>query len=102
MTDYSDHYKPLPKEVTISSSKIHGLGLFSTEEILMHTFLGISHHKNIGSKDNYIRTPLGGFINHSDDPNCTLYKVGSEYLYLKTIKRIQKGTELTVKYSLHQ
>ena len=76
MTDYSDHYKPLTKKVTISSSKIHGLGLFSTEEIIINDILGITHVHQIGFKDDYIRTPLGGFINHSNTPNCTLIKVG--------------------------
>ena len=102
MTDYSDHYKPLPKKVTITSSKIQGLGLFATEEILINAVLGITHVHEIGFKDDYIRTPLGGFINHSNTPNCTLFKVGSLYLYLKALKTIPKGEELTVKYSLHQ
>ena len=37
---------------------------------------------------NYIRTPLGGFINHSENPNCELIEEDGDYHYkkLKTIK----------------
>ena len=48
----------------------------------------------------YIRTPLGGFVNHSEEPNCKLREVGHE-MYLQTIKSIRKGEELTLKYQLY-
>ena len=63
-------YNPLPKELTIKKSKIDGLGLFAIEDIPKETSLGMSHVKVDGE---YIRTPLGGFYNHSDDPNCKTY-----------------------------
>ena len=69
------------------------------------TNLGVSHiifnqgqHNQF--PDEIIRTPLGGFINHSEDPNCTKVKEGHKY-YLKTIKDITGGEELTVKYSFY-
>ena len=61
-------YTPLPKSLTIKQSKINGLGLFAKENIEQGTNLGTSHVK-LGEQ--IIRTPLGGFINHSNDPNCT-------------------------------
>ena len=61
-------YKPLPDSLTIKTSGIEGLGLFAKKNIPKGTTLGISHMKMNGM---LIRTPLGGFINHSDTPNCT-------------------------------
>ena len=107
-------YKALPDCLTIDKSKIHGLGLFATEDIDEGTSLGVSHIKNTSGKfeDNYIRTPLGGSINHSDDPNCIKYVPDMvvtpnitdshpDYMSLKTIKNIKKGEELTVAYTLY-
>ena len=107
-------YKALPDCLTIDKSKIHGLGLFATEDIGKDTNLGISHVKNTSSKfeNNYVRTPLGGCINHSDDPNCIKFipnvvvapdvKVSlPDYMSLKTIRKIRKGEELTVTYTLY-
>jgi|TARA_R110000824_G_scaffold153398_1_gene325043 SET domain-containing protein len=93
-------YKPLPAEVTISKSFIEGLGLLATEDISMNTKLGISHVKDDRFENEYIRTPLGGFVNHSDNPNCEFYKDG-DYIMLRTIRNINIGHELTAEYWLY-
>jgi len=62
-------YKPLPKQLTIKNSAIEGLGIFATEDIKKNTFLGITHIRDEQFENKYIRTPLGGFYNHSNDPN---------------------------------
>ena len=67
-------YRPLPPEVTIKKSFIDGLGLFATCDIEAGHNLGITHVANDNFENQYIRTPLGGFINHSNTPNCTLIK----------------------------
>lgn len=90
-------YRPLPRSLTIRESELHGLGLFATETIPARTILGTTHYLY----DELIRTPLGGFINHSDTPNCILHgsvKVRS----LHTLRTIKKGEELTLFYSLEQ
>ena len=98
-------YKPLPKSVVIKDSPIHGQGLYATEDISNSTDLGISHIFAVGFRDGYIRTPLGGFVNHSDTPNC--YKVQSHddsalnYYNLYTTRDIEKGEELTLNYTLY-
>ena len=61
-------YKPLPDVVTIKDSAIHGLGLFATADISQGTVLGKIYFDHNGRTE---RTPLGGFGNHSDEPNCT-------------------------------
>ena len=63
-------YRPLPKQVTIKQSDIEGLGLYSTESLIQGQYLGITHVANDKFENGYIRTPLGGFINHSEEPNC--------------------------------
>ena len=60
-------YNPLPESLTIKTSKVNGLGLFAEEDIAQGTNFGMTHLK-IG--DMIFRTPLGGFINHSNTPNC--------------------------------
>ena len=93
-------YRPLPKKVTIRKSYIEGLGLFANEDLSINTKLGISHVKDDRFENGYIRTPLGGFFNHSDNPNCEAY-IDGDYVRLKTIQSIKSGEELTVKYWLY-
>ena len=93
-------YKPLPKELTIKKSFIEGLGLFANEHLAANTELGISHIKNKRFEDNYIRTPLGGFVNHSTAPNCEFY-IDNDYIKLRTIRHINQGNELTAEYWLY-
>ena len=64
-------YRPLPEGLTIKQSKIDGLGLHASKSFDAGTKFGESHVL-VHSRDRHewIRTPLGGFINHSDDPNC--------------------------------
>ena len=99
-------YKPLPESLTIKQSGINGLGLFAEQKIMQGTNLGMSHLK-IG--DTIFRTPLGGFINHSNTPNCIKAEVRmtAETLLidkkwnLVTLKNIEKGEELTVRYTFY-
>tara|TARA_R110002073_G_scaffold193316_2_gene352296 strand:+ start:286 stop:582 length:297 start_codon:yes stop_codon:yes gene_type:complete len=94
-------YRPLPEGLTIKDSSIHGLGLFATQDIVKGVELGITHVYNDKFENNYIRTPLGGFINHSDNPNAQLLSVG-DVMRLTTIKFIKKGDELFTKYELYE
>ena len=114
-------YKALHDDITIKNSTIHGLGVFAIKDIPKDIVLGISHVKD---KDNtgryhrgYIRTPLGGFINHSTQPNCIkvtprlklspkywpILKEGEEALSIaiRTNKDVKEGEELTVFYTLY-
>lgn len=94
------NYRPLPDNLTIRKSKIEGLGLFAYKKIPHDTVLGMTHYKKVLDKEgeeNLIRTPLGGFINHSEVPNCELIDMGRHYI-IKTLKMLKRGEELTVKY----
>jgi len=98
-----ENYKPLPDYLSIGPSSIHGAGIFANEDIPAGVVIGISHIYDPEFKDNYIRTPLGGFINHSKSPNCELVDKDDDYHYktIRTIKKIQTGEEITLKYSLY-
>jgi SET domain-containing protein len=93
-------YKPLPRSVTIKKSFIEGLGLFANKTISQNTLLGISHVKDDRFENGYIRTPLGGFVNHSDIPNCEFYNDG-DFIMLRAIRNINEGNELTAEYWLY-
>ncbi len=91
-------YRPLPKSLTIKASGIEGLGLFATQDIKAGTQLGVTH---IIISDDIIRLPLGGFINHTDNPNCVRIDVANKS-YLHTIKDIKQDEELTLKYTIYK
>ena len=93
------NYKALPYGLTIKESPIHGLGLFATEFIPMGTNLGRSHLKLYTE---LIRTPLGAFYNHSDEPNAVKKPVGPNKWNLVTKRDIEPGEEITVKYTFYQ
>jgi len=101
-------YKPLPESLTIQQSGINGLGLFAKEGIAQGTNLGMTHIKLNG---NIVRTPLGGFINHSNTANCvkvellmvdeTKIKFDYKKWNLVTLRDIKKGEELTIRYTFY-
>jgi len=93
-------FEPLPSNITIKRSSIHGLGLFAAKNILPKTELGISHVKDKRFSHGYIRTSLGGFFNHSEKPNCEA-KYAEDFIKLKTITAINSGEEITVDYRKH-
>ena len=93
-------YRPLPKCLTIAKSSIDGLGLFAVEEIPAKTRLGHTHYDSVDH--DRVRSPLGGFINHSEEPNCRLFVDldWDDYLVYKviTITKVKKGKELLLEY----
>ena len=98
-------YKPLPESTTIKKSGIHELGLFADQDIKQATNLGMTHFK---IEDKILRTPLGGFINHSNTPNCEkieLHANGQEPFKKKwnliTRQNIKKGEEITLRYTFY-
>jgi SET domain-containing protein len=103
-------YNPLPKELRLGFSDIHDIGLFAKEKIKMGHNFGICHLK-IGKE--LFRTPIGGFVNHSDTPNCikTMFRVSNledeatmnyKVWRLFTLKDIKEGEELTLEYTFYR
>ena len=103
-------YRPLPHCVTVKDSEIEGLGLFATEDIEEGYVFGVTHIADVRFENGYIRTPLGGFINHNDNANCKLdrgdtpfpvYQNGKVFVLVAT-RDIKKNEEITTKYSLYK
>jgi len=94
-------YKPLPSNVYLKESDIHGFGLFAKDKIPKGHEFGVTHIYDTRFENNYIRTPLGGFFNHSDTPNCEAY-INGEFIRLRSLKVIKKNEEITVKYWLYE
>ena len=86
-------YKPLPDNLELRPSEIHGYGVFALEDIPAGKVLGLSHIQS----PELIRTPLGGYINHSMNPNCIRILEGNRW-YLQSIQDIEEGEEITLMY----
>ena len=109
------NYKPLPDGLFIKDSGIEGQGVFTTRDLHVGCDLGESHYRidtsgveSINEEENknlFIRTPLGGFINHSEEPNChrkqIRIKPGFDKWIITVIKNIAAGEELTLKYTMY-
>ena len=100
-------YNPLPKNLKLGKSDIHGYGLFADKVIKKGTTLGISHVAHDLFDNGWIRTPLGGFYNHSNNPNCHLENKRLDKMHLHTqvkilvtLKDINVGEEITCYYSI--
>ena len=101
MTVKSAPYKALPNCLHVKDSPVAGQGLFATDDIPEGVDLGISH---VVVDESIMRTPLGGFVNHSDKPNCVKIEEDQEWgkiYYMRTIKEIKSGEELFLKYTFY-
>ena len=102
-------WRPLPDSITIKESEIQGLGVFATKDIPSDTDLGISHVYDNRFPDNYIRLPLGAFINHHEMPNCKAIVSESheligdiKHIRIITNQDILSGDELTLNYIINK
>jgi SET domain-containing protein len=96
----ADSYRPLPASVTINNSEIDGLGLFAVQNIKEGTYIGETHFKIDENRD-WMRTPLGGFINHSEQSNAEISLTEENIRGLTAKRDIVKGEEITVFYTLY-
>ena len=87
-------YRPLPNFLTIKKSPIEGLGLYATQDIKENSFIGLTHIQDNNFENGYIRTPLGGFYNHSNEPNVR--RVVSDHLpKLKNGEKIDESLDFS-------
>ena len=94
-----DSYRPLPNCLIIRHSNVNALGLFVTEDISGAVYLGETHFK-IDAAEEWLRPPLGGFINHSEASNASIELVDNNLRRLTTKSNILEGEEITVTYTL--
>ena len=78
------------------------MGLYSIESLYPGQYLGITNVANDRFENGYIRTPLGGFINHSEEPNCEVREDVDRNLMFFTLRPILPNEELTLKYNLYE
>ncbi len=99
------YYKPLPDFLEIKQSNIEGCGIFAKKDINKNIDLGMSHIK-VPIIQGFIRTPIGGFLNHTETPNCCLIELldWDDYriYHLHTIRHINEGDELTLNYHVDE
>ena len=76
-----------------------------TKDIMANTDLGISHVYDERFPDNYIRLPLGAFINHHEMPNCNAIvsesheSIGKiKHIRIVADKDILSGEKITLNY----
>ena len=96
-------YNPLPSCITIKRSPIHGLGLYAIDTISEDTNLGLVLFSDQSAKLH--RTPLGGFGNHSENPNCKKIWNAQDDIagwYLLTLRDIEPDEEITWTYPLYK
>ena len=94
-------YQALPEFIKVKDSPVAGQGLFATDDIPEGVDLGISH---VVVDDSIMRTPLGGFVNHSDNPNCIKWyedEGWGKIYHMMTTRPIKKGEELFLKYTFY-
>lgn len=103
-----ENYLPIPKYLELKESPIHGMGIFTKEDIPRKDFnynIALETVTHYVYNNNLIRTPLGGFLNHSSIPNCRLeqsFPLQDELLTaysIKPLRDIAAGEELTLDYS---
>lgn len=71
--------------------------IYSAEFLHEATHIGVTH---VPHKLELFRTPLGGFITHSEDPNCIILTAGDVWV-LFTMEDIYPHVPLTVDFRLY-
>lgn len=104
MVKFDNGYKPLCSGLVIKEG-IQGNGVFAVEDFKAGIFLGETHIW-CSKRREWIRTPLGGFLNHSEDPNCfvntNIHYHHGDQRELYTVRPIIEGEELTIYYTLQE
>jgi hypothetical protein len=83
----------------VSKSKIHGNGVFASEDIKANIDIGISIPLIEETSDYllYYRNTFGLLVNDSKDPNAKVSKLGKDWHFV-SIKQIKKNEEILVDY----
>lgn len=82
---------PSRSQADIGISKIHGRGLIAAENVDKDSEISIARVAGM-------RTPAGRYTNHSFDPNSRMVRDENGDLYIRSIKNILPGEEVTIDY----
>ena len=96
----------------VRNTEESGHGLYATIDIPAGSYLGVSHVALTVEQEkllrrNYVRTPIGGLINHNDTPNCVLVRHPHDerperlglVTHMWSVVPIKKGSEMTCFYT---
>jgi hypothetical protein len=83
----------------VSRSKIHGNGVFASEDVKVHEDLGVSIPLIEEQPRSllYHRNTFGLLVNDSKTPNAKVVKLGKDWHFVST-KPIKKDEEILVDY----
>lgn len=97
-------YHALPGGIVLKPSSIHGYGIYTEIDLPKDLSIGVSHVLNSSGlfHNDLIRTPLGGYLNHSSTPNCILHTADGVITFLVTDTLIKPNEELTIDYRLFE
>lgn len=111
---FANDKNTIPKDIFlgvshISVSALYGIpeepdfrAVFDTNNMSVIANDRIHHHEDMTKKNlflnGFIRTPLGGFINHSEDSNLEFIYLDYGLFGIKTTKEVLAGEELTLNY----
>jgi len=85
---------PMPEDnykFVIAASPIHGQGVFAADDYAQNEVIGLV-------RQGLNRTPLGYMTNHSDEPNAETVPLPDGGGYMRTLRAIQAGEEVTIDY----
>jgi hypothetical protein len=83
----------------VGKSKIHGNGVFASEDVQVQEDLGVSIPLIEEQPESllYHRNTFGLLVNESEDPNAKVVKLGKDWHFV-SIKPIRKDEEILVDY----
>ena len=97
------------ESITVKDSALKVLRHLLPRIFLQTLTLGLSHVYDERFPDNYIRLPLGAFINHHEMPNCKALvtnkheSIGNiKHIRIISNKNILVGEELTLNYIINK
>ena len=91
-------FNPLPPNCSLKKSNLHGYGVFAEADISKDFDFGVTHVSDNRFPDGYIRTALGSYVNHSNEPNIIGVQHADSYKMIAK-RAIKRGEELTVDYA---
>ena len=95
------NYSPTGRgDIEVKPSGIHGLGVFAKRDLPKNFIVGETH---VLVDSDLIRTPIGGFINCSSEPNAEIFQYPKlkrcNYYGVKLLRDIKDGEEITIDYN---
>jgi len=83
---------PYMQNTYVGISTIHGRGLMANKDLDVNDIIGLAHSNGEPTHD------IGEWINHSEKPNTESIMMLGGQRYLKPLRKLKEGEEITVDY----